>query len=102
MAEENTQYRRKISAQESQEGFIMVLKESLKFFPKIDKPFKVKIDAEEFETMVEAYDCWCMGPKKPHMHYRIPIRKFRVKFPLHRGLVITFTRVGDDLFTLTK
>lgn len=102
MPAEKQQYRRKVSAEEVQEGFIMVLKDSLKFFPKIDKPFKVKIDNEEFETMVEAYDCWCMGPRKPHMHYKIPIRKFQAKFPIHRGSTVTFTRTGDKVYTLTK
>ncbi|MGP8330530.1 MAG: hypothetical protein ACT6FF_09485 [Methanosarcinaceae archaeon] len=102
MAEETKQYRRKVSAEEVQEAYILVLKDSLKFFPKIDKRFQLKVDQEEHEAYVEAYDCWCMGPRKPHVHYRISIRKFRGKFPIRRNSVVTFTKIDDNKYSLSK
>jgi len=102
MAEEIQKYQRKVSADEVQQGFILVLKDFLGFFPKPDVDFSVKVGDKEHEVHVEAYDCWCMGPRKPHMHYKISIRKFRSKFLLHRGSTVTFTKLADKKYELTK
>ena len=102
MTETTTQYRRKVSAEEVQEGFILVLKDNLEFFPKIDTPFKLSIDNEKHEAVLKAHDVWSVGPRKPQMQYRISIIKFRNKFPMHRGTVVTFTKIKDKHYKLSK
>ncbi len=102
MAEPNLTYERKVSGEEVQEGFIFILKDFLHFFPKPDINFKLKVEGEEYEVAVEAYDCWCQGPRKPHVHYKIPIRKFRGKFPIHRGTKVVFTKLEDNVYELKK
>ncbi|MBN1352849.1 hypothetical protein JXJ21_25900 [candidate division KSB1 bacterium] len=101
MAKEQT-YQRKVSAEEVQEGYIFILKDFIKFFPKPNVPFKLKVDGDEYDTHVEIVDCWCMGPNKPHVHYRISIRSLQGKFPIHRNNVVKFTRQEDGVYTLAK
>ncbi|MCI0513401.1 hypothetical protein L0128_09335 [candidate division KSB1 bacterium] len=96
------QYQRKVSAEEVQEGFIFVLKDDLAFFPKPDIAFKLVLNDQEYDAHVEAYDCWCRGPRTPHVHYRISMRKFRDKFTISRGTNVTFTKVADKRYILTK
>jgi len=101
MADEQI-YKRKVSAEEVQEGYIFVLKDHLRFFPKVGTAFKLKVGEEEHEVQIDAVDCWCMGPKKPHVHYRVPIRKFQGKFPIHRNTVVTFTKLEDGVYSISK
>ena len=97
MANEPKVYKRKISDEEAQGQYILVLKNALDFFPKIGKTFKLKVKGKEesqektFEIAVNAVECWCMGPKKPHSHYRIDTRDFREIFPIHFGKKIAIT-----------
>jgi hypothetical protein len=105
MANERKTYKRKISGEEAQGVYIMILKNELDFFPKIGKPFKLKVKAESeektFDSTINAVQCWCMGPKKPHSHYRIDARPFRDVFPIHFGKKIIITKNSDDEYTLS-
>jgi len=97
-----TEYKRKLSAEEVQEGFVLVLKDFLKFFPKVDIPFKLTVGEEEHEVAVKIHNVWSVGPRKPQAQYRISILPFRNNFPIHRGTVVTFTRLEDKHYKLTK
>ena len=62
-------YERKISSEEAKQGYFLVLKNRLPFFPSIGSPFSVKVGAGEKKTVVESYHCECRGPQEPHDHY---------------------------------
>ena len=57
-------------------------------------------EKETFDVAVNAVECWCMGPNKPHSHYRIDTRPFRNIFPIHFGKRITITKKSDDEYLL--
>jgi hypothetical protein len=67
----NSSYERKISSEEAREGYFLVLKNRLSFFPKIGSSFSVKSGTEKKKTKVESYHCECQGPQLPHEHYYI-------------------------------
>ena len=75
MADEKKEYRRKISDEEAQGQFILVLKNALDFFPKVGETFKVVINDEkeskehEFNVMLNSFQRWSVGPNKPQNHY---------------------------------
>ena len=100
MAERTVRYVRKLSGDEANQGYIMVMKESLKLFPKPTVNFKLKLNEDLHDSQIKVVDCWCQGPKKPHVHYRIdlvPLRKdFRPKF----GQTITVEKIDDETYEL--
>ena len=98
MAEE---YKRKISGEEAKDRYILIVKHSLDFFPKLGKPFKLKIKTKEFETYIEAVDVYTVGPKKPQQIYRIDAKKFWDVFSFHFGQTVTITKKSDKQFTLS-
>lgn len=100
MAADRNQMRRKISGEEARENYIMVLKKDLDFFPKVGKPFKLKVGGKEFESRVLAVECWCQGPQKPHSHYRIDTNPFRDLVQLRRGSKVTIEKQGDGQYAL--
>ena len=107
MANVVNEYKRKISDAEAQGQYILILKNAIDFFPKISKTFKLKVKGKEqsqekiYDIAVNAVECWCMGPKKPHSHYRINARVFREIFPIHFSKKITITKNSDDEYTLS-
>jgi len=98
MAEE---YKRKISGEEAKDRYILIVKHSLDFFPKLGKPFKLKIKNKEIETYIEPVDVYTMGPKKPQQIFRIDAKPFWSDFSFHFGQTITITKKADKLFTLS-
>lgn len=62
-------YERKISSEEAREGYFLVLKNKLNFFPAIGSPFSVKVGEKKKKAIVESYHCECQGPEEPHEHY---------------------------------
>ena len=98
MAEE---YRRKISGEEAKDRYIMVVKSGMDFFPKLSKPFTLKVKDKKFETYLETHDVWTMGPKKPQHNYRIDAKPFWDIFPLHFGQTVTIKKESDKLFVLS-
>jgi len=99
-------YKRKISDEEAQGQYILILKDALNFFPKIGKPFKLKISGKEgatekqYDVIVNAVTCWCMGPNKPHSHYRIDAKIFRDSFAIHFGKKIEIKKDADNEYSL--
>ncbi len=68
---DNTTYTRIISAEEAREGYVMVLKDRLSFFPFVEKEFELQRGNRSTRARVEKYHCECRGPKEPHDHYFI-------------------------------
>jgi len=62
-------YERKISSEEAREGYFLVLKNKLSFFPSAGSLFSVKVGAKEKKAAVQSYHCECRGPQEPHDHY---------------------------------
>ncbi|MFQ5823940.1 MAG: hypothetical protein ACE5JB_07790 [bacterium] len=100
MATAKTRFKRKLSSEEVGENYIMIQKKELDYFPKVGKPFKLKIGQKEFKTYVQAVECWCQGPKKPHSHYRIDAKPFRHLIELHWGAKIIIEKIGTTKYQL--
>jgi len=83
-------YNRKISLEEASEGYIMVLKDRLAFFPALGETFQIS----GFPAKVEARGCECQGREKPHEHY------FIRRAGLAKGQVVRIARNGPD-YTLS-
>jgi len=64
-------YARKISSEEAREGYVMILKNRLAFFPPVGKTFHLIHDNVRSRARVESYRCTCRGPDLPHEHYFI-------------------------------
>ena len=94
-------YRRKISAEEARERYILVLKHALDFFPKLGKPFTLKVKDKELEMYIEPVEVWSMGPKKPQYNYRIDAKGFWDVFPLHFGKTVTISKEEDKVYSLS-
>ena len=94
-------YRRKISAEEARERYILILKNTLDLFPKLGKAFTLKVADKEIEMFLEPVEVWSMGPKKPRYDYRIDAKKFWDVFPLHFGKTITITKEEEKVYRLS-
>jgi len=64
-------YTRKISSEEAREGYILILKNRLNYFPPSGKRFLLTSGETVKRVTVESYPCTCVGPDKPHEHYYI-------------------------------
>ncbi len=60
---------RKISAEEAAEGYIMIPKNELGFFPLVNKNFQLFDEGKQRKAKIKTYHCECRGPEKPHEHY---------------------------------
>ena len=61
-------YDRHISSEEAREGYVLIEKNRLAFFPPIDQQFQLKYGGAQRPATIEARDCVCRGPEKPHQH----------------------------------
>jgi len=93
---------RKLSGEEALERYIMILKDDLPFFPKPGIPFKLKIAGKDRDTQIKVVDCWCRGPQKPHVHYRIDLSSFAPDFLPHFGQKILIEKVKDGHYQLVQ
>ncbi len=62
-------YERNISSEEAREGYFLVLKNKLSFFPEEGSTFSVENGPTKKKAKIESYHCECQGPDKPHEHY---------------------------------
>lgn len=85
-------YRRRISADEASGNFIFVAKHWLDFFPEVGKIFKLKFKNKERYAIIEAINCNCVGPERPHRHFCIKLRG--IKLNKGDGIVITKHKDG--------
>ena len=95
------EYRRKISGEEAKDRYIMITKNGMDFFPKLGKPFTLKVKKKEFETYIETFEVWTIGPKKPQQNHRIDAKPFRDIFPLHFGQAVAIKKESDKVFVLS-
>jgi len=72
-------YGRRISSEEAREGYIMVLKSRLAFFPPVKRGFELVGSDLRRRVRVESYRCTCRGPDSPHEHYFIRWKGLRSK-----------------------
>ncbi len=101
MAERIIKYIRKLSGDEANQHYVMILDESLKLFPNPGNKFNLKVGDLTKEVQVSAVDCWCRGPKKPHVHYRIDMKPFLSVYRPHFGATVNIDKTGSDIFELT-
>jgi hypothetical protein len=85
---------RKVSTEEAAEGYIMLPKNELGYFPPLNRSFLLVDEGKHRKVKVESYHCECRGPKKPHEHY------FLVKPGLQRGKNIEIRKDGEATFSL--
>ncbi len=90
-------YVRKISSEEEEEGYILILKDKLEFFPALGTSFKLTTEGKPRRVRVESYPCDCRGPALPHEHYYVTWPGVRA------GETVTIRRNSDSLneFTLS-
>lgn len=62
-------YSKKITSEEEQKRFVLVLKDRLSFFPTEGKTFRLIHNGQPKKAKVESYPCSCRGPDEPHSHY---------------------------------
>ncbi|MEX0602710.1 MAG: hypothetical protein WD295_05165 [Bacteroidota bacterium] len=65
-------YERTISREEALEGYILVLKDRLSWFPAEGRSFELVAGSTIRKTAVRTYDCRCRGLEEPHRHFVIP------------------------------
>jgi hypothetical protein len=87
-------FTRTVSAEESVEGYIMVPKNELRYFPPGKKRFLLVDEGKRRKVKVESYQCECRGPEKPHKHY------FLRKPGLQRGNSVEICKDGEAKFSL--
>jgi len=91
-------YHRKLSPHELKENYILITKNALPIFPPLGKLFEILIDDKRFDVTVKAVPCTCMGPDKPHEHYRIDSTTFRDYLPTKGWTPIVIRKISDLLF----
>ena len=100
MAKETNSYNRKLSADEFENGFLFITREGLSFLPPVGKFFKINVGDRKFDSRIEAYDCLCRGPNKPHQHFKISIEHFIPVLSMEKGKNITLSAGENKEYTL--
>ena len=107
MNEETKIYQRKISDEEAQNNYILIVKSAIDLFPKAGKTFKLKVkgknqdEEKEYEVSLSLIQRWSVGPTKKNKNYKINTRDFRDIFPIHFGKKITIAKISKDEFKLS-
>src|SRR3989442_11684045 len=70
----NETYTKKITSEEGKEGYFLVLKNRLPFFPQTGRTFQLVKDGHSRKARVESYPCTCRGPDEPHDHFFVRTR----------------------------
>ena len=87
-------FKRKISMREAAEGYILIPKNDLGFFPPINKSFQLMDEGKHRRAKVQSYHCECRGPENPHEHY------FLNKSGLQRWNNVEISKNSEALFSL--
>lgn len=75
---EHAAYFKKVTAEEAREGYLLVLKNYLSYFPNVRKSFSLVKDGHSRRARIESYPCICRGPEEPHKHFFIRSSGLRV------------------------
>ena len=70
-------YSKKITSEEEEKKFVLVLKDRLSFFPDEGEIFRLIHNGQPRKAKVESYPCNCRGPDEPHSHYFVKSRGLR-------------------------
>jgi hypothetical protein len=70
-------YSKKITSEEEQKNFVLVLKDRLSFFPEEGETFKLIHNGQPRKAKIESYLCSCRGPDQPHSHYFVKSKGLR-------------------------
>ncbi len=70
-------YSKKITSEEEQKRFVLILKDRLSFFPSEGRAFRLVHNGQPKKAKVESYPCGCRGPDEPHRHYFVRSRGLR-------------------------
>jgi hypothetical protein len=70
-------YSKKITSEEEQKNFVLVLKDRLSFFPEEGETFKLIHNGQPRKAKIESYPCACRGPDQPHSHYFVKSKGLR-------------------------
>jgi hypothetical protein len=62
-----------LSSEERREGYLLILKDWLAFFPPVGQQFQIKVDGVAAVGRIDAESCECRGPELPHEHYRLQV-----------------------------
>ena len=62
-------YRRKVSREEADEGYLFVTKDRLGFFPPEGIAFRLDDGGRTRSAELESRACTCRGPERPHRHW---------------------------------
>jgi hypothetical protein len=66
---EDETFERVASPEEAREGYLLVEKRRLAFFPAMGERFELRGPGGARQAMVETRACRCRGPEKAHEHY---------------------------------
>jgi len=70
-------YSKKITSEEEQGGYVIVLKDRLTFFPTLGRRFQMIQNGRSRRAVVESYPCTCRGPGLPHSHFFVRVKAVR-------------------------
>jgi len=70
-------YSKKITSEEEQGGYVIVLKDRLSFFPPLGRRFQVIQNGRSRRAMLESYPCSCRGPELPHSHFFVRVKALK-------------------------
>ena len=90
-------YERKISSEEAEQEYFLVLKNKLSFFPEIGLSFSIKDGDKTKRAKVESYACHCQGIELPHEHYFVKWKG------LAKGDILRIQKISDikNIFLVT-
>ena len=92
-------YERKLSTTEVSEGFIMISKDRVRYFPPTGTQFTLIVNGKEYQTAISEIPCTCRGPDKPHVHWHLDASGFRNLFPDNRP-AIKITKTEEKAYHL--
>lgn len=101
MADTQIKYVRKLSGEEALKRYVLVVKDSLKLFPKPGNPFTLKIKDKRIDVELQLLDVWNQGSARPNAEYHIDLSKHPEVFFPHFGDKVTLTKVKENLYELT-
>lgn len=91
------EYKRRISREEAQRGYILITKNALKQFPTIGESFQLKFGDEKFPIEIKGVPCQCRGPDKPHEHYHLEVKG---SIEMRMGNVVSIAKGSEDEYIL--
>lgn len=92
-------YERRISAEEAKGKFVFILKNALKKFPQIDKPFTVQLDDRKYSTKIRSIPCNCIGTL--HEHYHMPVENIPEMAKMKKGSIIAIRKLSDNVYSIS-